>query len=106
MEREFVVIEEFSKYNDDELVDVQARLEEETAAVIEEVREENKRRADVAIAAALERARKSGVRTSVAPTGEAPKKRGRKSSAEKAAESVAPESYEETDDLAVQLDAE
>lgn len=90
-EREFVVVDSYEKYSDDALVDVQARLEVESAVVIEELRDENKRRAEVAIAAAQERARKSGVTVSLQPqaAGDGTKRRGRKTNAEKAAEADA-----------------
>lgn len=91
-DREFVILESFEKYSDDQLVEVQARLEAEAEAVIEEVREENKRRSEVAIAAALSRAQRSGVTVRVqAESGgvEAPRKRGRRTKAEKLAEEAA-----------------
>lgn len=94
-EREFVMLDPFEKYTDDQLVDVQGRLEEEADRVIAEVRAENKRRTEVAIKAALERAQKSGVQIALNALGgdsgdePAAKKRGRKSAAQKAAEAEA-----------------
>lgn len=73
-EREFVVLEPLAKYSDDDLVDVLERLEGESASVIAEVRAENKRRSEVAIEAALGRARKSGVKVSVGGQDSAPPK--------------------------------
>lgn len=95
-EREFVLLGDFEKYSDDGLVEVQERLEAESDEVLNEVRAENKRRAELAIDAALERATRSGVNVTVPDQEPAKGKRGRKSKAQKAAEEVANGISEET----------
>lgn len=87
IEREFVMLDAFSKYTDDELVAVQERLEVESGAVLAELAEENQRRCEAAIAAAQARASRAGVTVRV-DSGEssAGKRGGRKTKAQKAAE--------------------
>lgn len=86
-EREFVVLDAFDKYTDDELVEVQERLETESAAALSELAEENQRRCVAAIAAAQARASRAGVTVSV-PASETTDKRARKK-AQKLAEEAA-----------------
>lgn len=87
-EREFVILDAFSKFSDDELVAVQERLEVESGAVLAELAEENQRRCEAAIAAAQARASRAGVTVRVEGGKDAPDKRARKK-AQKAAEEAA-----------------
>ena len=101
-EREFVVMEKFESYDDDQLVDVQVRLEDEAARVIAELKAENQRRADAAIERAKARAERSGVAVNVAapkgPRGPKPKTPEEKA-ADKAAKAAKREAVEMAEPL-------
>lgn len=106
-EREFVMLDGFDKYNDDELVAVQERLEIESTAVLAELAAENQRRSEAAIAAARARAERAGVTVRVDSGESMGGKRGRKTKAQKAAEEAAALANGQTDDPDVlSLDAE